>query len=341
METTPRTEEEWGAYVARRDEKALKWSTVVSAASRPIVPAKRKVTMQELDAIIASATTPRGNKAASGLMRGLECTSTVLEFLSAMTSDPVYAVGMFVLVLIEAKGSVFDAVGFAIRAIIQIAEACFRLENSDFEIGARAAMARFFTPMSADKKGDAFACLMYACARHAAHIGVAVGAGYRTEDIALLSSAISGIVRDYTQIDDLALCSPESPERETYSGITKSIEQVVNLERAMRAVPGLVVLLQTAFTGEPNTVYSAQYATYVIHLVDLIKDTFEEVMFRLGLKEILDTVRDYRRTRLFFYLLLSLKYHSDGGATRSFLDVLLMLECPLCARIVLYARSQS
>ena len=48
---------------------------------------------------------------------------------------------------------------------------------SQVEGAARAAMARFFVPMSTDKKSDALACLLYACAASASHVASAMGAG--------------------------------------------------------------------------------------------------------------------------------------------------------------------
>ena len=306
------------------------------------------MTTEELDAIIASATRRRGKKGAtSGVMRGLECTSMVLEFVGSMASDPLYAVLMFALVMVNARGDLARSVGAAMGVIMEIAGACMRIDNSEIEIAARATMARFFAPMSTDKKHDAFACLMYACARHATHIGVSVGAYYHGHDaIASLSLAVAGVAQEYTQIDDLELCAAESPERETYHGVTELIANVVKLETVLRLAPGIAAVVRQAFPVEQNTVYSPMYATHVVALVETIKDRLADYVADYAdyvpgpVRAVLDKVREYHRVRMIFYLLLALKYSAEDGSW-SFLDMMLMLECPLCARIVARVRADT
>ena len=345
----PRTEQAWAAYVAELDESARSAHGAMGADG-PVGPEPRKpkrVTTEELDAIIASATRRRGKKGAtSGVMRGLECTSMVLEFVGSMASDPVYAVLMFALVIVNARGDLARSVGAAMGVIMEIAGACMRIDNSEIEIAARATMARFFAPMSTDKKHDAFACLMYACARHATHIGVSVGAYYGHDAIASLSLAVAGIAQEYTQIDDLELCAAESPERETYHGVTELIANVVKLETVLRLVPGIAAVVRQAFPAEQNTVYSPMYATHVVALVETIKEYLADLADHLAdyvpgpVRAVLDTVREYHKMRLIFYLLLALKY-SSGDGSWSFLDTMLMLECPLCARVVARVRADT
>ena len=300
-------------------------------------PRPRPMTAAELDSVVATATAPRGVKGGMrGIMRGLECTQMIAVFVGDMLADPLYAVGMFALVIYEA-GDVVGALQSAMGAIWVIGRECVRLENSDVELGARAAMARFFTPMSTDAKGDALACYVYACARHAAHVGRALGAGYGKDDIAALSSAIAGVAREYTQIDDLRMCAPESTERETYHGVSRSIEAIVKLESFVRAVPGLVVVIKSQFGhGEKfRGVYKAQYAMDVVALVVAIKSYFWTAKLELPgwAQSALDVASEYHKVRLLFYVIVAL-VHGTG----SFLDMLLILECPLCAHILAHTR---
>lgn len=345
----PRTEQEWAAYVAKLDESA-------SAAAKPLESLEsleplesqeqgpsRRVTTEELDAIIASATRRRGKKGAmSGVMRGLGCTSMVLEFVGSMANDPLYAVLMFALVVVASGGDAVNSVREAMNVIVEIAGACMRVENSEIEIAARATMARFFSPMSTDKKHDAFACLMYACSRHAMHVAVSIGAYYKQDALASLGLAVSGVAQEYTQIEDLELCATESPERETYHGVTDLIANVVKLETVLRVVPGIAAIVGQAFPMERNTVYAPMYATHVVALAETIKDFVGHAP--PPVRAVLETVGEYHKVRVLFYLLLALKfrYAGDGGSGGwSFLDLMLMLECPLCARIVAHARAGS
>ena len=340
----PRTEQEWAAHVANLDESARSAHGAAGAVGDVVgeEPETRRVTTEELDAIIASATRRRGKKGAmSGVVRGLGCTSMVLEFIGSMASDPLYAVLMFVLVIVSARGDLAKSVGAAMHTITEIAGACMRIDNSEVEIAARATMARFFSPMSTDKKHDAFACLMYACARHATHVGVSIGAYYQQDALASLGLAVSGVAQEYTQIEDLELCAAESPERETYHGVTDLIANVVKLETVLRLVPGIAAIVSQAFPVEQNTVYSPMYATHVVELVETIKDSLASYIPG-PLAAVLETVREYHNLRMIFYLLLALKFYfaGDGGSGGwSFLDRMLMLECPLCARIVARVRS--
>ncbi len=360
----PRTSEEWSVYVAALDKESIERSTsMVPFAGlkspkspknpnhstnkngprqrpRPIQrprPRPRPMTAAELDSVVATATAPRGVKGGMrGIMRGLECTQMIAVFVGDMLEDPLYAVGMFALVIYEA-GDAVSALQSAMGAIWVIGHACVRLENSDVELGARAAMARFFTPMSTDAKGDALACYLYACARYAGHVGRALGAGYGQHDIAALSSAIPGVAREYTQVDDLRLCAPESTERETYHGVSQSVEAIVKLESFVRAVPGLVVVIKSQIGRDPKFrgVYEAQYAMDVVALVAAIKGYFWTLSQELPgwVQSALDTASEYHKVRLLFYMLVAL-VHGTG----SFLDVLLTLECPLCAHILAHTR---
>ena len=345
----PRTEQEWAAYVAKLDEGASVAATAVAleeqqeSQQQETGRKSRRVTTEELDAIIASATRRRGKKGAmSGVVRGLGCTSMVIEFVGSMASDPVYAVLMFALVFVSSGGDPVKSVGAAMHVIVEIAGACMRVDNSEIEIAARATMARFFSPMSTDKKHDAFACLMYACSRHATHIAVSIGAYYKQDALASLGLAVSGIAQEMTQIEDLELCATESPERETYHGVTELIANVVKLETVLRVVPGIAAIVSQAFPVERNTVYAPMYATHVVELVSTIKEY--AIQYAPGpLAAVLETVGEYHKVRMMFYLLLALKYHvadDDGRGGWTFLDLMLMLECPLCARIVAHVRAQ-
>ena len=342
----PRTEQEWAAYVAKLDESARSAYAEVAAEEESREPrepstssSSRRVTTEELDAIIASATQRRGKKGAmSGVVRGLGCTSMVLEFLGSMANDPIYAVLMFALVVVSSGGDAAKSVRAAMYTIMEIAGACMRVDNSEVEIAARATMARFFTPMSTDKKHDAFACLMYACARHATHVAVSIGAYYKQDALASLGLAVSGIAQEYTQIDDLEMCATESPERETYHGVTDLISNVVKLETVLRVVPGIAAVVGQAFPMERNTVYSPVYATHVVALVETIKDLVGHAPGPV--RAVLETVGEYHKVRVLFYLMLALKFRVSGdGGGWSFLDLMLMLECPLCARIVTHVRA--
>ena len=133
----PRTEQEWAAYVAKLDESARSAYAEVAAEEESREPrepstssSSRRVTTEELDAIIASATQRRGKKGAmSGVVRGLGCTSMVLEFLGSMANDPIYAVLMFVLVVVSSGGDAAKSVRAAMYTIMEIAGACMRVDN--------------------------------------------------------------------------------------------------------------------------------------------------------------------------------------------------------------------
>jgi hypothetical protein len=116
----------------------------------------------------------------------------------------------------------------------------------------------------------------------------------------------------------------------------------VKLETVLRVVPGIAAIVGQAFPMERNTVYAPMYATHVVALVGTIKDFVRHAPGPV--RAVLETAGEYHKVRVLFYLLLALKFHfaGDGGSGGwSFLDLMLMLECPLCARIVAHARAGS
>jgi hypothetical protein len=327
----PRTDAEWAAHVAGLDgqasafsEKAFRsvssaWPPAPSAPWAPSAP-----TIDEINEIIRNASVPRGSgrsglRGVSGL---LEKAQGLIGNVLEMIDDPLYTVAMMVLIMYTA-GDPWTAIVAARDTVLEIAAAAHNV--AVIEDRARAAFSRFFVPMSEDKKSDALACLLYACGLSAVHVASAMGAALGEEAPARLGAAFAGLAGEYTQVDDIGLCAPVSMERETYSGVTDGIAAVAQVERAMRLVPAIAALVRQ---GIRNEAYMPHYADKVDALIGAVKALVVSNLPEPA-RALLEEAREYKKTRLLFYLLVAVAFGYS-----SFLYAMLMLESPLCARIV-------
>jgi hypothetical protein len=316
----PVTAAEWAAYVSALDARVGSRSVRAVRAEAAEAP-----TVEEIDEIIRNASAQRGGGGgggAGGLSRGLDTAQRLVGNLLEMIEDPAYTVAMMALIWYLAE-SPTAAIGAAASTVMEIARAAQNVAL--VEERARAAFSRFFVPMSTDKKSDALACLLYACAASASHVASAMGAGLGLDAEAKLSAAFAGLAAEYTQVD-VGLCAPMSMDRETYSGVTDGIAAVAQLEVALRLVPGIAALARQ--WRIPNAQYSAQYAPDVDALVGAVKGLVLDSL-TASARRVVDQVLEYKTTRLVFYLLVAIAFGYS-----SFLYALLVLESPLCARIV-------
>ena len=322
----PQTDAEWATHVVALDdlgsafsERAVRSASYVGAVSA----SASAPTMEEIDEIIRNASAPRGTR---GGLRGvsglLDKAQGLIGSLLDMIDDPLYTVAMMVLIMYMA-GDPWKAVVAARDTVLEIAAAAHNV--AVIEDRARAAFSRFFVPMSDDKKSDALACLLYACGMSAVHVASAMGAALGEDAPARLGAAFAGSVGEYTQVDDIGLCAPVSMDKETYSGVTDGIAAVAQVEVALRLVPGIAALVRQ---GIRNEAYMPHYADKVDALLGSVKALVVNSLPGPA-RALLEEAREYKKTRLLFYLLVAIAF----GYT-SFLYAMLMLESPLCARIV-------
>jgi hypothetical protein len=320
---------EWAEHVQDADAAWVRGvERVPRAAPRAIVRSVAP-TVAEIDAIIATASSSSRGPDGAGGAAGY---GLVTELVCSMCEDPWYAVAMFVLVWLRADPThPTDAARLVFETLMEIANATHQTEMIARQ--ARGALALFVPPIPVARESDAFACLLYACASSAARVVAAVAApGDDGDGVAMIGVALAEVVRTHAQIGDVSMCAPCSSDRETY-GLTGTAASLMKVEAALRMVPGIAAIARQ-FAGSQKRPYSPQYAADVVAFVDALKSASWACVDRLpaAARGVLEAAHEYKTSRLIFYIAVALAFDYP-----SFLDALLILENPLCARIVLAA----
>ncbi len=331
----------WAAYV-RDADSALE--RTVARLDRAAASAPRSVapTIEEIDAIIAGAAAAAARPGA----HGAGCYKAAQDLAEAFFDDPWYGVAMFALIFLATKDrSPRAAISLAWRTILELVTACSLASEVATSASRRLAMVFDETRVRLGRTGerdDEFACYLYASCSSALRVASAVVAATDVAEdskqlVAAWTTGLADATRAYARVPSLdGLDGRNGPDEETdgrngldgLHGLSGTAASLMRVEALLRTLPGAAALARQ-FVSDKKTAYAPQYTADVVAFVDALKSVTLAAL-PASARAALESAREYKKARLVFYVAIALAF----SEYTSFLHALLVLESPLCARIV-------
>jgi hypothetical protein len=331
----------WAAYV-RDADSALE--RTVARLDRAAASAPRSVapTIEEIDAIIAGAAGASSRSSRAGA-HGAGCYKAAQDLAEAFFDDPWYGVAMFALIFLATKDrSPLAAISLAWRTILELVTACSLASEVATSASRRLAMVFDDTRVRLGRTGerdDEFACYLYASCSSALRVASAVVAATDVSEdskqlVAAWTTGLADATRAYARVPSLdGLDGLNGPDEETdgrngLHGLSGTAASLMRVEALLRTLPGAAALARQ-FVSDKKTAYAPQYTADVVAFVDALKSVALAAL-PASARAVLESAREYKTARLVFYVAIALAF----SEYTSFLHALLVLESPLCARIV-------